>query len=138
MFIFCMRYHSGCQTFSSNFSKLIWFLHAIKDYYLYFRGRLKHGRHFTFKSVLNDVAITLVSSSVVGSIAEETHPYAAHGPWLQVLFTDDFIEQMLEDIGDLCDTEMVSSWEECTNKYTKNKTISNTMAQRKTAVTPVH
>ena len=49
-----------------------------------FRGRLRHGRHFTYKSVLNDVAITLVSSSVVGSIADEHHPYAAHGPWLQV------------------------------------------------------
>lgn len=49
-----------------------------------YRGRLKHGRHFTFKSVLNDVAITLVSTSVVGSIADEHHPYAAHGPWLQV------------------------------------------------------
>ena len=65
------------------------------DQYLYhhiffidtFRGRLRHGRHFTYKSVLNDVAITLVSSSVVGSIADEHHPYAAHGPWLQVIST---------------------------------------------------
>ena len=48
------------------------------------RGRLRHGKHFTYKSVLNDVAITLVSTSVVGSIADEQHPYAAHGPWLQV------------------------------------------------------
>lgn len=47
-------------------------------------GRLKHGRHFTFKSVLNEAAITLVSSSVVGSIATEQSPFAAHGPWLQV------------------------------------------------------
>lgn len=30
------------------------------------------------------MAITLVSSSVTGSIADEHHPYAAHGPWLQV------------------------------------------------------
>ncbi len=48
------------------------------------RGRLRHGRHFTYKSVLNDVAITLVSTSVLGSIADEQHPFAAHGPWLQV------------------------------------------------------
>lgn len=48
-------------------------------------GRLKHGRHFTFKSVLNESAITLVSSSVVGAIVTEESPYAAHGPWLQVI-----------------------------------------------------
>lgn len=48
------------------------------------RGRLKHGRHFTFMSALNDTAITLVSLSVNGSIADENHPFAAHGPWLQV------------------------------------------------------
>ena len=52
--------------------------------FIFCRGRLKHGRHFTFKSVLNDVAVTLVSSSVIGSIADEEHPFAAHGSWLQV------------------------------------------------------
>ena len=35
-------------------------------------------------SALNDTAITLVSLSVNGSIADENHPFAAHGPWLQV------------------------------------------------------
>ncbi|CAI9717818.1 suppressor of fused homolog [Octopus vulgaris] len=69
------------------------------------KGRLKHGRHFTFKSVLNDVAVTLVSSSVTGSIADEQHPYATHGPWLQILLTDDFIEDMLQDIEELSDPE---------------------------------
>lgn len=29
-----------------------------------FSGRVKHGRHFTFKSVTGDVAITLVSSGI--------------------------------------------------------------------------
>lgn len=48
------------------------------------RGRLKHGRHFTYMSAHNDTAITLVSTSVNGSIADENHPFAAHGPWLQV------------------------------------------------------
>ncbi|KAK2148100.1 hypothetical protein LSH36_516g01015 [Paralvinella palmiformis] len=65
------------------------------------KGRLKHGRHFTFKSVLSDTAITFVSSSVVGSFTDEQNPYAAHGPWLQVLLTDDYIEQMLEDLSEL-------------------------------------
>jgi len=48
------------------------------------RGRLKHGRHFTFKSAQNDVAVTLVPCSVAGAIVTEHAPYAAHGPWLQV------------------------------------------------------
>ncbi|XP_041368591.1 suppressor of fused homolog [Gigantopelta aegis] len=65
------------------------------------RGRLKHGRHFTFKSVLNDVAITLVSSSVIGSIADEEHPFAAHGSWLQILVEDEFIDDMLQDVEEL-------------------------------------
>jgi len=49
-----------------------------------FRGRLKHGRHFTFKSAQSDVAVTLVPCSVVGAIVSQHGPYAAHGPWLQV------------------------------------------------------
>ncbi|KAG2463373.1 SUFU protein, partial [Polypterus senegalus] len=49
------------------------------------RGRLLHGRHFTFKSITGDTAITFVSMGVEGSFATEEHPYAAHGPWLQVL-----------------------------------------------------
>ncbi|XP_069139954.1 suppressor of fused homolog [Argopecten irradians] len=66
------------------------------------KGRLKHGRHFTFMSALNDTAITLVSTSVNGSIADENHPFAAHGPWLQVLLTDDFLDEMICDIEELC------------------------------------
>ncbi|KAJ8317173.1 hypothetical protein KUTeg_005077 [Tegillarca granosa] len=65
------------------------------------RGRLKHGRHFTYMSAHNDTAITLVSTSVNGSIADENHPFAAHGPWLQVLLTDDFIEEMSMDLEEL-------------------------------------
>ncbi|XP_064600210.1 suppressor of fused homolog [Liolophura sinensis] len=73
------------------------------------KGRLKHGRHFTFKSVLNDVAITLVSTSVVGSIADEHHPYAAHGPWLQVLLTDDFLEEMMMELDELASVDEITS-----------------------------
>lgn len=73
------------------------------------RGRLKHGRHFTFKSVLNEAAITLVSSSVVGSIATEQSPFAAHGPWLQVLISDDFIDEMLHDLSFIADTNVITS-----------------------------
>lgn len=48
------------------------------------RGRLLHGRHFTYKSINGDTAITFVSTGVEGAFATEEHPYAAHGPWLQV------------------------------------------------------
>ena len=74
-----------------------------------FRGRLKHGRHFTFKSIFNGIAITFVSTSVVGSFASEKKPFASHGPWLQVLITDDFIEEMLEDFADIVNLEFVSA-----------------------------
>ena len=56
--------------------KFIWFSFT--------RGRLKHGRHFTFKNVAGDCAITLVSNGVEGAFVEESHPYAARGQWLQV------------------------------------------------------
>ncbi|KAG8135691.1 hypothetical protein E2320_008697, partial [Naja naja] len=46
------------------------------------RGRLLHGRHFTYKSITGDTAITFVSTGVEGAFATEEHPYAAHGPWL--------------------------------------------------------
>ncbi|OBS69532.1 hypothetical protein A6R68_01969 [Neotoma lepida] len=50
------------------------------------RGRLLHGRHFTYKSITGDMAITFVSTGVEGAFATEEHPYAAHGPWLQNIF----------------------------------------------------
>uniref|UniRef100_A0A672GNJ2 Suppressor of fused homolog n=1 Tax=Salarias fasciatus TaxID=181472 RepID=A0A672GNJ2_SALFA len=75
------------------------------------RGRLLHGRHFTYKSIHGDTAITFVSTGVEGAFATEEHPYAAHGPWLQVhthtrtqnliLLTEEFVEQMLGDIQEL-------------------------------------
>ncbi|KAL4640653.1 hypothetical protein GN956_G11114 [Arapaima gigas] len=65
------------------------------------RGRLLHGRHFTYKSITGDTAITFVSLGVEGAFATEEHPYAAHGPWLQVLLTEELVEQMLDDLQDL-------------------------------------
>lgn len=50
---------------------------------------------------MNDVAVTLVSASVVGSIADEEHPFAAHGTWLQVLIQNDFLEEMIGDLEEL-------------------------------------
>jgi suppressor of fused-like protein len=71
------------------------------------KGRLKHGRHFTFKSDLTDSAITLVSTSVVGSIATEQTPFAAHGHWLQILLSDDFIEELLDDLSEMTEQQSI-------------------------------
>ncbi|KAI8777236.1 suppressor of fused [Biomphalaria glabrata] len=71
------------------------------------RGRLKHGRHFTFKGIMNDIAITLVSSSVVGSITDDEHPFAAHGTWLQVLIQEDAIDEMIDDLDELSNPDEI-------------------------------
>ncbi|XP_073452250.1 suppressor of fused homolog isoform X3 [Aquarana catesbeiana] len=68
-------------------------------------GRLLHGRHFTYKSITGDTAITFVSTGVEGAFATEEHPYAAHGPWLQILLTEELVERMLEDLEDLSSPE---------------------------------
>ncbi|TNN09781.1 Suppressor of fused [Schistosoma japonicum] len=57
--------------------------------------RLRHGRHFTFLNAnYPDHAITLVPSGVSGAFVNEETPYVARGPWLQILLTDDFLEQL--------------------------------------------
>ena len=63
-----------------------------------YRGRLKHGRHFTYKNVAGDVAITLVCAGVQGAFADERHPYASHGPWLQVFIGEEFVDPFLADL----------------------------------------
>ncbi|NXN26279.1 SUFU protein, partial [Nycticryphes semicollaris] len=69
------------------------------------RGRLLHGRHFTYKSITGDTAITFVSTGVEGAFATEEHPYAAHGPWLQVRepppFFSPFLLYCCSDIHEL-------------------------------------
>nr|CAD7589165.1 unnamed protein product [Timema genevievae] len=62
------------------------------------KGRVKHGRHFTFQSVLGDTAITLVAASVTGALVCPEHPYMARGSWLQVLISDDLAQQMAESL----------------------------------------
>lgn len=73
-----------------------------------FRGRLKHGRHFTFKSVMDVSAVTLVSPAVAGAFVDASCPYAVRGPWLQVLIPDDFLPTLVEDLADLADPDEVS------------------------------
>lgn len=63
------------------------------------KGRVKHGRHFTFKSVLGDSAITLVAPTVTGTFVDAEHPYVARGPWLQVFIPDDLADDMSESFS---------------------------------------
>ncbi|RZF42485.1 hypothetical protein LSTR_LSTR004404 [Laodelphax striatellus] len=69
------------------------------------RGRVRHGRHFTFKSVLGDTAITIVASSVTGTFVDRDKPYVVHGPWLQVLIPDDFVQEMIDVLEPLNNPE---------------------------------
>lgn len=66
-----------------------------------------HGRHFTFKSVLGDTAITLVAPTVTGTLVDQEHPYVAHGPWLQVLIPDDLAQLISDSFEDLDNPEEV-------------------------------
>lgn len=81
------------------------------------RGRVKHGRHFTFKSVLGETAITLVASSVTGTLVDAEHPYVAQGVWLQVLISDELALDMANTFQILTTPETLSlpktfSWPE--------------------------
>ena len=48
------------------------------------QGRLRHGYHFTLKSILRETAVTLVVSKVAGTLVSPERPFAAQGDWLQV------------------------------------------------------
>ena len=68
------------------------------------RGRLKHGRHFTFKTVAGDLAVTMLTEAVSGAFANMDHLFALHGPWLQILIPSKSLEslmQILEEIPSL-------------------------------------
>jgi len=46
-----------------------------------------------------------VTPSVSGSFVSMSQRYAIHGPWLQVLIPDEFIDKMLFDLEELSETE---------------------------------
>ncbi|ENN73737.1 hypothetical protein YQE_09669, partial [Dendroctonus ponderosae] len=81
------------------------------------RGRVKHGRHFTFKSALEETAVTLVAHSVTGTLVNPESPYVSQGSWLQVLITDDLSQDMGVTFQALASPEALSlpktfSWPE--------------------------
>lgn len=63
----------------------------------FYRGRVMHGRHFTFKSILSHTAITIVAPSVTGTLVSREKPYVVQGPWLQVLLPEDLSEKMAQE-----------------------------------------
>ncbi|UXI20331.1 26S proteasome non-ATPase [Sarcoptes scabiei] len=73
------------------------------------RGRLKHGRHFTFKNVEGDLAVTFVTASIEGSFVTEEKPYAIQGPWLQILVPQTHIEIISAEIENTEYPEIVSA-----------------------------
>jgi suppressor of fused len=73
----------------------------------FFRGRVSHGRHFTFKSVFSDSAVTLVSPSVTGIFVDTENPYAAHGAWLQMLVPPHVANDMSESLEELSNADQV-------------------------------
>lgn len=81
------------------------------------KGRVMHGRHFTFKSILSHTAVTIVAPSVTGTLVSKEKPYVVQGPWLQVLLPDDLSEKMAEEFQILSTPDQIQlpktfSWPE--------------------------
>eukprot|EP00731_Ephydatia_muelleri_P009014 Em0004g1352a len=78
------------------------------------QGRLRHGRHFTYKSLGGDVAITLVCAGVQGALVTDSQPIAAHGPWVQIFISESLMDRIVQDFGNLLLQSSTSGfhWEE--------------------------
>lgn len=78
------------------------------------RDRIRHGKHFTFKS--DRMALTFVAEGVSGSAVTKDHRYGVLGYWIQVLITQDLLNKMLRDFeGKLNTKEDIKKefyWEE--------------------------
>lgn len=71
-----------------------------------YRGRLSHGRHFTFGSLCGDLAITLVSDGVDGALATQVSPLVARGTWLQVYLGKEDGKKILANFSELLQHQM--------------------------------
>lgn len=70
------------------------------------RGRVLHGRHFTFNAILDDQVVTLVAPSVAGIFVEPKNPYVRHGPWTQIYIPLEFASEMASSLEVITSTEM--------------------------------
>jgi len=77
---------------------------------LIFRGRIRHGRHFTFKALTGDATITFVAPSVSGSLVSDEKPFVAQGSWLQVLVPNSFLDSMESSLKFLNEPVMVNTF----------------------------
>ncbi|XP_030375875.1 suppressor of fused homolog [Scaptodrosophila lebanonensis] len=68
--------------------------YAAKYLLLAIKDRIRHGRHFTFKS--QNLAMTLVAETVTGAAVSKNDPYSILGYWIQVLIPDDLVPRMME------------------------------------------
>ncbi|GAB0094952.1 Suppressor of fused homolog [Sergentomyia squamirostris] len=71
--------------------------YAAKFLILAIKDRIRHGRHFTFKS--QNLAVTFVAESVTGAMVNHKIPYALIGYWMQILIPDDLVPRMLHSFG---------------------------------------
>lgn len=70
-----------------------------------------HGRHFTFKSILSNYAITIVAPTVTGTLVTRQKPYVVQGPWLQVLLPEDLTEKMA------CEFQVLNTLDHVSHEY---------------------
>ncbi|KAK4016725.1 suppressor of fused homolog isoform X1 [Daphnia magna] len=63
------------------------------------RGRLRHDRHFTFKAVAGETAVTLLTGRVGGALASPSAPLVAKGPWLQILVDSEWLAKLESDLA---------------------------------------
>ena len=62
-------------------------------------GRLRHDRHFTFKAVAGETAVTLLTGRVGGALASPSAPLVAKGPWLQILVDSEWLAKLETDLA---------------------------------------
>jgi suppressor of fused-like protein len=65
----------------------------------FIRGRLRHDRHFTFKAVAGDTAVTLLTGRVGGALASPSAPLVSKGPWLQILVDSEWLAKLESDLA---------------------------------------
>lgn len=84
--------------------------YAAKFLMLAVKDRIRHGRHFTFKS--RNLALTFVSETVTGSAVSKEFPYGVIGYWVQVLLPNDLVPRMMTEFSRL-KTSVDDEEEEC-------------------------
>lgn len=112
----CIAVLFACSISCANFSA------TLKLHYWLYRGRLNHGRHFTFRSLHGDLAITLVSDGVDGALATPASPLVARGTWLHIYLSKDNGNKILADFellqGSVSSQPKTLEWRELNLKVT--------------------